>query len=149
MTQLHQHGLNRSMLAHLRDRMGDGVKVDLVTDGYELPSDRPLITVEQMQINFEVLTKQRESIETIYRYQVGLHDSSSVQLSINQERLARIFLFDEFTFYNTFETPFKPIGVFSCELNAVTPMPAEDISKKSEYNRVYFDVEITDIKRRC
>lgn len=145
---LHQHGLSRSIITHLRDRFAD-VKVDLIFDGYVMAKERPLITVEQMQNNYEGISKQRESIETIYRYQIGLRDANSVQLSLNQERLMRVFLFDTFTFYNTLETPFREEGVFGCELKAVTPMPNGDISKKSDNHIVYFDVEITDIKRRC
>lgn len=146
---LHQHGLDRSVMRHLRERMGEGVQVDLHFDGYEMPSTRPLILIEQMQSNFEYISKGRESVESIYRYQIGLYDTNGISLSKNQERLQRIFNFDTFTFYNTFESPWTSEGSFMCELMAIVPMPADDISQKSDYNRIYFDVEITDIKRRC
>lgn len=145
---LHQHGLNRSIIMRIREAF-PSVKVDLLFDGYVMAVDRPLITVESMQSNFERITKLREGVETTYRYQIGLHDANSVGLSINQEKLQRLFNFERFDFYNTLEIPFVKIRVFDVELMAVTPIPASDISKKSEYNRVYFDIEITDIKRRC
>lgn len=145
---IHQHGLNRSLILHLREKFPN-VRVDLKFDGYEIPAERPLIIVEPMQNNNEILTKQREAIETIYRYQIGLYEKNSVELSIKQERLQDVFNFDRFTFYDTLQSPAIQTGFFYCELTAVTPMPADDISKKSEYNRVYFDVEIKDTKRRC
>src|SRR5690625_1620345 len=148
MVTLHQHGLNRSLILHLRDKLGEDFRISLHSDGLTLPEERPLILIEQMQSNSEILTKQREAIETIYRYQIGLFDVNSAQLSINQERLQRIFNFDEIPFYDTLQSPHKMTGYFLCNLTAVTPMPASDISKRSEYNRVYFDVEINDIKRR-
>src|SRR5690606_25368276 len=138
---LNQHGLNRSLILHLREKFPN-VRVDLKFDGYEIPAERPLIIVEPMQNNNEILTKQREAIETIYRYQIGLHEKNSVELSIKQEQLQNVFNFDRFTFYDTLQSPAQAAGFFYCELTAVTPLPADDISKKSEYHRVYFDVEI-------
>lgn len=137
---IHQHGLNRSLILHLRDAMD--MRVDLIFDGYKMPSDRPLITIETMQNNNDNLAKQREAIETIYRFQIGLHDINSVELSINQERLRHIFNFDRFTFYDTLKSPHVEAGYFLCNLTSVVPMPADDISNTSEYHRVYFDIEI-------
>lgn len=146
MTFMHQHGLNRSVVKHLREKMSD-IKVDLHFDGYELSNERPLIVVKQMQSNSEAISKQREGVEVIYRYQVGLYDDNSVNLSINQERLQDVFLFDEFSFYDTLRDSEKT-GSFLCDLNAVVPIRPENISEKSSYHRVYFDIEISTIKRR-
>lgn len=144
--RIHQHGLNRSVLRHLRERLPE-VKVDLHFDGYKIPEERPLITVEQMQNSNEVISKQSEGVEVTYRYQVGLYDDNSVNLSINQERLQDVFLYDKFTFYDTLKDS-EPSGSFLCELNAIVPIRPESISDKSGYNRVYFDIEITTIRRR-
>ena len=127
--------------------MGEGFRVDLVFDGYMMPSERPLITVENMQSNYEILTKQRESIQATYRYQIGLHDVNSVELSKNKEIITNLFNFHRFKYFE--ESPDNIEGFFYCVLTAVVPMPASDVSKKSEYNRVYFDVEIENIKRSC
>ncbi len=145
---IHEHGLNRSLLMHLRTRFPDA-KVDLHFDGYKYPEQRPLILVESMPSNFSNISKQREGMLATYRYQVGLFDSNSVNLSITKERLQNVFMFDRFAFYDTLKSPAKKSGYFYCELSAVTPIPADDITKQSEYNRVYFDVEITTTKRSC
>ena len=138
---LNQHGLNRSLILHLREKFPN-VRVDLKFDGYEIPAERPLIIVEPMQNNNEILTKQREAIETIYRYQIGLYEINSVELSIKQEQLQQTFNFDTFEFYDWLQSPPKLTGYFLCELSAVVPIPPSEITKRSEYNRVYFDVEI-------
>lgn len=145
---MHQHGLNRSVLAHLRKRFPNA-RVDLKFDGYKITETRPLILVEPMQNNFEGLSKQREGMSATYRYQVGLFDENSVELSKNQERLQNVFMFDKFNFYDTLISPQKLAGSFRCNLSAVTPLSADVITKESEYNRVYFDVEITTTKRSC
>src|SRR5690625_1046719 len=146
MTCFHEHGCNRSLIIGLNDKTG--IKTDLIYDGYEIPEDRPLITVEPIQDEFLILSKQRESVEVTRHYQIGLHDVNSVQLSINSERLRNIFLFEEFTYYDTLKNPAEIAGSFLCKLTAVVPITADDISEKSAYHRVYFDVEITNIKRR-
>ncbi|MHC8516773.1 hypothetical protein [Sporosarcina sp. ITBMC105] len=143
---IHQHGLNRSIVMHLRDAMA--MRVDLVFDGYKMPAEKPYVTVEQMPAGNAILSKGREAVAVTYRYQIGLHDVNSVQLSVNQERLQRIFNFDEFTYYDTLQTPFVAEGVFMCELTGVVPMPAEDISKQADYHRVYFDVEVATVTRK-
>ena len=141
MALIHQHGLNRALIRHLRESMPE-IKIDLKFDGYEMPTERPLIIIEPMQNNYEILAKQREAIETIYRYQIGLFDKTSVQLSINQERLQDVFNFDRFAFYDTLQSPAILTGYFLCELTSVVPMPNDDLSKKSDNHRVYFDIEI-------
>ncbi len=142
---LHQHGLNRSIIMHLRERFPDA-QVDLKFDGYEMPATRPLVLVEQMQNNYEILAKQREAIGATYRYQIGLYEKNSVELSIKQERLQDVFNFDKIAFYDTLKSPAELAGYFYCELSAVVPMPADDVSKQLNYHRVYFDIEIEDNK---
>lgn len=142
---LHQHGLNRAIVRHLRERFPE-IRVDLHFDGYVMPAERPLILVEPMQNNNEILAKQREAVETIYRYQIGLYGKTSVDLSVNQERLQAVFNFDRFTFYDTLQSPAIAAGFFFCKLTSVVPMPADDITKQSDYHHVYFDVEIYDNK---
>src|SRR5690625_209202 len=93
---LHQHGLNRAIIRHLREKFPE-IRVDLKFDGYKKPAERPLIIIEGMQNNNDYISEQRESMQTIYRYLIGLHDVNTVQLSINQERLQDVFNFEKFT----------------------------------------------------
>src|SRR5690625_4618515 len=145
--ELHQHGLNRAIIRHLREKFPE-IRVNLKFDGYKIPAERPLIIIEGMQNNIESISKQREAMQTIYRYQIELHDVNSVQLSINQERLQDVFNFEKFKFYETLESTSDATGYIICVFTAVVPMPNDDVTKGSDNHRVYFDIEIEDIKRR-
>ena len=120
---VHQHGLNRSIIRRISNEFPTA-KVDLVFDGYKKPVIRPLITIEPMQSNFDQITKLREGVRTIYRYQIGLHGATSAELSIQQEKLQRLFNFERFDFYNTLVTPAIVVGLFDVDLTAIVPMPA-------------------------
>lgn len=124
-----------------------GIKTDLVFDGYELPSERPLITVEPMPNSNEVRTKRREAIQTIYRFQIGLHASNAIERRHKQELISDLLLFERVPYYITDNSIDEPVDYFLCELTAVVPMGADELNRISEYHRVYFDVEIEDIKR--
>lgn len=140
MSEFHQHGLQHSIIMHLRNKLG--IRVDWVFDGYKKPAEKPFVTVEQMQNNNEILSKGREAVETIYRFQVGLHAQSSTERARLQERIKRIILFDNITFLDTDKSPAQASGFFMCELTAEVPMPAGDITNTSDYHVVYFDIEI-------
>lgn len=137
---VHQHGLQHSIITHLRNKLG--IRVDWVYDGYRKPIEKPYVTVEQMQNNNEILAKQREAIETIYRFQVGLTAGSATERARLQDRISRIFMFDEITFLDTNESPAQARGFFRVDLTTVMPMPADDLSSTSDYHRVYFDIEV-------
>lgn len=145
---IHQHGLNRSLVIHFRKRFPDA-RVDLKFDGYTFPKERPLILFERMLNEFTILSKQREGVGTTYRFQVGLFANNSVELSILEEELSRAFLFDEIEYYETM-TDGEPFvcGKFKCLVTDVTPIYSDDITDKSEYHRVYFDIEIESLLRK-
>lgn len=145
---MHQHGINRSLVLNLREKFPDA-RVDIIFDGYKMPDVRPLITIEPLIFTNDLRIKQRDAVDVTYHYQVGLHDENSVQLSINQERLQDVFNFDRFTYFDTLKDPIQATGSFLCKLNDITPMLSDEISRETEYHRVYFDVEIITTKRRC
>ena len=121
---------------------------DIVYDGYKFPETRPLVTIEPMQNNYVSLSKQREAIQSIYRFQIGLRANNAVELAQLQERITDAFLFEKIPYYDTQISVDEPVGFFVVDLTAVVPMPAEDINKHSERHKVYFDIEIENIKRR-
>lgn len=146
MINVHQHGLDRSLVINLNE-MFEEFKVDVKYDGYKMPKERPLILIEQMPSSLSIITKGRESVETLYRYQIGLFDNNSVNLSINQERLQDAFIFNKYNYYDSLND-FRKCGIFDVELTSVTPISSGDITVESENNRVYFDIVIQAIKRR-
>lgn len=141
-----QHGLQYSVIEHLKDETG--LRVDWVYDGYKKPKDEIYVTVEQMQNNYEYIVKLREAVQSIHRLQVGLHAQSNGERSKLQDDIERIFMFDKFTYYDTEKSPAIACGSFLVEMKSVTPMPSGDITDKSGYHTVYFDIEIDIINRR-
>lgn len=134
-----QLDLQHSLRTHLADKTG--LPTVWVYDGAQLPKEKPFITIEQMQNNIEILSKQRESIQTIYRFQVGLFADSASERARKQDEIKRILLKDTIELISA-ETVGQSLGFFNATVTAEVPIPAEDLSDKTKYHRVYFDVEI-------
>lgn len=147
MTAYKQWNLTVSLQQFLRDKTG--IQTDIVYDGYEYSSVRPLITIEQMQNNYEYNVKGREAVETIYRWQIGLHASNVLERGKRQEDISDILIFNDIPYFDYDKSADEPVGFFDVQINAITPMPADDITKHSLRHTVYFDVELNAYKRRC
>jgi hypothetical protein len=133
-----QLNIQHSLRTHIAYKTG--INTVWVYDGVKLPTTKPFITIEQMQNNLTVNSKLRESIEEIYRFQIGLFAESASDRALKQEELKRILLFDEIELLDTMSG--ATLGFFRCDLTAVVPMPADDISDETNKHRVYFDVEV-------
>ena len=127
--ELHQHGLNRAIIRHLREKFPE-IRVDLKFDGYKMPAERPLIIIEGMQNNNESISKQREAMQTIYRYQIGLHDVNSVQLSINQGA-TNVFNFESLRFMTRWKVRRKLRAFFMRFNGGCVDAQTDDVSKGS------------------
>lgn len=125
-----------------------GLRADWRHDGYQYPSQRPFITIEALTDERITLSKQREAVQVTDHLQIGYHASNIVDRTQMAEKIADILTFEEIPYYDTQESVAVPSGFFVVEVTSVVPMPADDITKQSEYHRVYFDVEIEKIKRR-
>lgn len=126
-----------------------GINTILIFDGVEYPDAKPFMTVHQMQNNSAVLSKGRESIQTTYRFQVGLFTEHPPQQAQLQEQVYRGLLFDDIPLYNAGNPGSDAEGFFIVQGDIpVTPISAEDVSDKTQYNRVYFDVAVEATLRR-
>jgi hypothetical protein len=135
-----QYNLQHSLIAHIEVKTG--MKVVWIYDGVKLPKTKPFITIEQMQNNTTVVSKQRESVRTIYRFQIGLFATSATERARKQDELKRILLFDSIELLDA-NTPGRySLGFFNADITAEVPMPAEDVSDETKKHRVYFDVEV-------
>lgn len=139
-----QHEIQHSLITHLRSKF-TGVTVVWVFDGVALPTVKPFITVEQMQNNNAILSKGRESIETILRFQVGLYAKSSTEKARMQSEIADAINFERITLYQTLQSPATAVGFFDAFVTNVVPIPAEATEGETNKHRVYFDVEVTQI----
>ena len=141
-----QHALQSSLIAHLRKVTG--LEVVWQFGGVKLPSTTTFITVEQMPNNNRILTKQREAIQSIYRFQIGLYASSASDRAKRQDVVKRSLLFDEIGYLDTSKSPAVVVGFFHVVLTAEVPFNAEGIEEITKYHRVYFDVEIDRVLRK-
>lgn len=134
-----QLNLQHSLCTHIEVKTG--IKTIWLYDGVKLPKSKPFITVEQMQNNTTVLSKQREAMRTIYRFQIGLFAASAADRARKQNALKRILLFDEIELIDATSLG-QSLGFFYVDLTAEVPMPADDVSDETKKHRVYFDVEV-------
>jgi ABC-type polysaccharide transport system permease subunit len=141
-----QHEIQYSIKRHLETAIG--VPVVWVYDGVALPTVKPFITIEQMQNNNEILTKRREAIETIFRFQVGLYTNNTTERARKQAEVVNAINFETITLYQTSQSPATAVGFFDAFVTSVVPMPAESTDAKTQFHKVYFDVEVTQIYGR-
>src|SRR5690625_193430 len=120
-----------------------GLPCDIIADGYKMRDEKPFMTVEQMQNNYEYNVKGREAVEAIYRAQVGLHAGNAVEKMRIQESVQNALIFEKIPYRKAGEN----VGFFSVEVMAVMPMPSGDITNHSGRHTVYFDVELSTYKR--
>ncbi|WFO97841.1 hypothetical protein [Bacillus subtilis] len=136
---MRQIDVQYSVIQHLAKKTG--FETVWSYDGVVLPETKPFITVQQRQNTPTVVSKQRESVRMVYRFQIGLHTNTATERATVQEQLNRIFLFDKIALINANE-PSQTLGLFYVNLTAEVPLPAEEVADKTQYHRVYFDIEI-------
>lgn len=142
---VHQHGLQHSVITHLQALTDKTVIWQF--GGVKLPDKAPFATVEQMQNDNEILSKQRESVQTTYRFQIGYYASSATDRAQTQELIRRSLIFDEMEYLDTNESPVKSDGFFRTELTAEVPFNAVSVDEATKNHRVFFDVEIAQVIR--
>ncbi|MED3649952.1 hypothetical protein [Heyndrickxia sporothermodurans] len=135
-----QLNLQYSIIQHITKTTG--LQTIWLYDGISLPSAKPFVTVEQMPNNTTILSKQRETIQTTYRFQVGLYANSASERAKLQDRLKSAIMFDRITIYDAENTPTNEVGYFYAQITGETPISPEDISDKTKYHRIYFDIEV-------
>lgn len=119
------------------------MEVVWIYDGVKLPTAKPFMTIEQMQNNTSVLSKMRDAVQTLYRFQVGLQAVSASQRAQLQEQIHRGLLFDKIPLLDASNPSSPASGFFVVEGDiSVTPISAEDVSDKTQYHKVYFDVTV-------
>jgi len=134
--------IQHSLRTHLQTVIG--IPAIWVYDGVSLPDEtaKPYITVEQMQNNNEILAKGREAVESTYRFQVGLRANSASERARLQSAIKRTLLFDKIDLYDLTQSPAVVSGYFYAEVTAEVPIPADSTDARSNFHRVYFDVEV-------
>lgn len=141
-----QHEIHYSLKRHLETAIG--VPVVWIYDGVVLPTVKPFITIEQLQNNNAILSKMRESIQTIYRFQIGVYTNSSTERAKMQSQVKDAINFETITLYQTTTSPATAVGFFDAFVTSEVAMPAESTDAKTQFHKVYLDVEVTQIYGR-
>lgn len=137
------HNLTYSLIAHLKTQVSELTDVVWIYDGISLSEKvKPFSSVEQMQANTNVITKEREYYETIYRFQVGLHARSISERSKLQERVKIALLQPNIQYFDTSGPSPSANGFFYCDVTSEVPVPVESATDETNKHRVYFDVEV-------
>jgi len=139
-----QHALTYSLIAHLRDNVTQLNDVVWMYDGVSLTGRaKPFATVEQMPVESANLSKERLYYGETYHFQIGLFASNASERSRLEETMLTALREPNMTLYDTSGTAPSPVGVFYCDVDAVTPMTADDASSDTNKHRLYFDVSVT------
>lgn len=125
-----------------------GEKLDMPAhikfDGFEMPEDKPFAIIEYRQNNTSQLSKARESMQTIFRIQLGIFAESSWKLSEYQEKLRNLFMFNKIPLYNDEGILTDSFFLFEPDFNEV-PISSGDITDKTSRHRMYFDLEVRHV----
>lgn len=116
-------------------------------DGIKLPEQKPFVLVEYRPTTNQELSKGRETIHVIYRFQIGVFAESSYKLSEYHERLSDLFLFNNIMYYDEEVT----MTDYSFNVNPdfnITTIYSDDITKETTKHRFYIDVEINVNKHK-
>jgi len=143
-----QLNLQHSLRTHLASVMD--VQVVWIYDGVKLPDEaaKPFMTIEQMQNNNAVLSKGREAVETIHRFQIGLFAKSASERATLQATVKRHLLFDKIPLIDLTQSPAVVSGFFHTDLTGEVPIGADSTDARNTYHRVYFDVEVPTVTHR-
>lgn len=136
------HDITYSIVTHLKEQVIELNDVIWLYDGVRLTGlAKPFGTVEQMQEGSEILASGRTLYEDTYRFQIGLMATSVSERSKLSEKIKKALRQPNITLIDTGQTTGN--GLFNCDVVAVTPMPQDSVSDKTNKHRVYFDVEIS------
>lgn len=118
----------------------------ILYDGIKLPKEKPFITIDQLTNTFDRIAKQKESVRTNHNFRVGVFAKSLRNRYEIQQTLRDIFSFYELALYN--EEGINTGRKFEITSMNEIPLSAEDISSDTDKHRVYFDIEIQEIRHK-
>ncbi len=113
-------------------------------DGITLPTTKPFVTVEQMPNTSEQFAKGRV-LRTYFHFQVCLYTNSASERAKLQDAVKNAIQFDPIPLYDAENTPANVVGYFYADVTGETPVSPEDPSDKTNYHKVYLDVEVDEI----
>lgn len=131
------------IMVSLKNAIADEIDINTLVKygGVVLPDKKPFAYIESLESFQYVQSKQRESIRKDNRYQIGLYADSLSERMTLQDEISSLLTFSEFTYYD--EDGEKTDKTFEVDgdFNEV-PIPNDDISNKTNYHRMFFDISV-------
>jgi hypothetical protein len=137
------HSLTYSIIDHIQNTVPDVGDVVWLYDGVSL-TDRakPFVTVEQLTEESTAIATGRLDYGETYHFQIGLRATSVSERSRLSESLKQTLRQPDIPFLDTTGPTPVSAGFFVAEIDAVTPMPSDDLTNETDKHLVYFDVSI-------
>lgn len=137
------HALTYSLLAHLDTQVPELTEVVWYYDGVSLTNRaKPFATVEQMPEENELIAAGRLDYREIYHFQIGLFAQSAGERARLSEKLKQVLRQPDIPFLDTRNYPPVTAGFFVADVDAVTPVPNDDITDDTHKHHLYFDVSV-------
>src|SRR5690625_5454553 len=105
------------------------------------------MTLETLMDERIYRVKRREAMQSIEHIQLSYHAEHFADRTRMADEISDLLTFNKIPFYKA-DGSDSPIGFFDVEITEVTPIPAEDLERESDKQRVQFELEIERIKRR-
>lgn len=140
------HALTYSVVEHLRNQVPEvGGRVVWMYDGVALTGrKKPFVTVEQLVDTNAVLAAGRNDYTETYAFQIGIRARSVGERSKLSYAVTQALRQSEIPFYDTsWSAPVLTSQTFVTDVNAVTPLPAENANDDTDRHRAYIDISIT------
>lgn len=113
-----------------------------IYDGVKLPTEKPFLTIEDLQAQHSTLEKMREIVGSTYRFQIGVFAQTSAQKAKLPDEITRLLTFNKIPLIDTSQSGFPAVGFFVAEVERVTPMLNDDVSNVTNNHRAYIDVTV-------
>ena len=135
------HEIQASLKRFIEQQTGRAVV--WIYDGVSLSNvAKPFYTIEALQNNTAVLSKQRESMQTLHRFQIGVYAANSTEKARKSGELRDLLNFNAIPLLNTTVSPATTRGYFYALVTAETSIPADSTDAQSNYHRTYLDVTV-------
>lgn len=135
-----QHEIQASLKKFVESTLG--VDCVWIYDGATLPSTRPIATIEALPNVVSTQSKGNETMERVYRFQIGVICANSTQKARLPEQLSDAINFGRIPLYDTTVSPAPIVGSFNAIVTQETPMPAGSVDETQKH-KTYLDVTVT------
>lgn len=140
-----RHALTYSIIDLLRNQVPEvSGRVTWIYDGVSITGDeKPLLTIESIAENDELMSAGRLDFSEVYAWQVGVFTRTVAERERLSETVKTVLRQRSIPFLDTRgSVPAETGRTFVADVIRVVPMPADDIANETNRHRSYIDVEV-------